>query len=137
MRYKNLALLLALLVTMVLPPSIAHATSAYDNYYNKTENLILTRDGCTPLGIEYTWQNYLGSYTASFEEAKVNGSWGVSYLPNYSVSSGMKAAIVYWDEAEAVAAFEGRDPLIADKAMWRARHALHEQLVALDVLTDD
>lgn len=44
---------------------------------------------------------------------------------------------VYWDEAEAVAAFEGRDPLIADKAMWRARHALHEQLVALDVLTDD
>lgn len=45
--------------------------------------------------------------------------------------------IVYWDEAEAVAAFEGRDPLIADKSMWRARHALHEQLVALDVLTDD
>jgi hypothetical protein len=44
---------------------------------------------------------------------------------------------VYWNEAEAVAAFEGRDPLIADKSMWRARHALHEQLVALDVLTDD
>ena len=45
--------------------------------------------------------------------------------------------IVYWDEAQAVAAFEGRDPLIADKTMWRARHALHEQLVALDVLTDE
>jgi len=44
---------------------------------------------------------------------------------------------VYWNEAEAVAAFEGRDPLIADKSMWRARHALHEQLVALDVLTGD
>lgn len=44
---------------------------------------------------------------------------------------------VYWDEAEAIAAYEGRDPLIADKSMWRARHALHEQLVALDVLTDD
>lgn len=44
---------------------------------------------------------------------------------------------VYWDEAEAVAAFEGRDLLIADKSMWRARHALHEQLVALDILTDD
>lgn len=44
---------------------------------------------------------------------------------------------VYWDEAEAVAAFEGRDPLLADQSMWRARHALHEQLVALDVLTDD
>jgi len=45
--------------------------------------------------------------------------------------------LVYWNEAEAVAAFEGGDPLIADKAMWRARHALFEQLVALDVLTDD
>jgi galactose-1-phosphate uridylyltransferase len=44
---------------------------------------------------------------------------------------------VYWNEAEAVAAFEGRDPLIAGKAMWRARHALHEQLVALDVVTDN
>ena len=44
---------------------------------------------------------------------------------------------VYWDEAEAVHAFEGGDPLIAGKPMWRARHALFEQLVALDVLTDD
>lgn len=44
---------------------------------------------------------------------------------------------VYWNEVEAVAAFEGRDLLIADKSMWRARHALYEQLVALDVLTDD
>ena len=44
---------------------------------------------------------------------------------------------VYWNEAEAVAAFEGRDPLIAGKELWRARHALHEQLVSLDVLTDD
>lgn len=44
---------------------------------------------------------------------------------------------VYWNEAEAVHASEGSDPLIADKAMWRARHALHEQLVSLDVITDD
>ncbi len=44
---------------------------------------------------------------------------------------------VYWNEAEAVAAVEGRDPLIADQSMWRARQALHEQLVALDLLTDD
>lgn len=44
---------------------------------------------------------------------------------------------VYWDETEAVAAFEGHDPLIAGKALWRARHALHEQLVALEVLADD
>ena len=45
--------------------------------------------------------------------------------------------IVYWSEAEAVAAFEGGDPLIAGKAGWRARRALYEQLVALEVLADD
>jgi hypothetical protein len=44
---------------------------------------------------------------------------------------------VYWDETEAVAAFEGGDPLIAGAALWRARHALHEQLVALEVLAAD
>jgi hypothetical protein len=45
--------------------------------------------------------------------------------------------IVYWNEAEAVAAFEGGDPLIAGKPGWRARRALYEQLVALEVLADD
>jgi hypothetical protein len=44
---------------------------------------------------------------------------------------------VYWDDTEAVAAFEGGDPLIAAKPLWRARHALYEQLVALEVLADD
>jgi hypothetical protein len=45
--------------------------------------------------------------------------------------------IVYWNEAEAVGAFEGGDPLIAGKAGWRARRALYQQLVALEVLADD
>ena len=45
--------------------------------------------------------------------------------------------LVYWNEVEAVAAFEGADPLISDKTMWRARHALHQQLLALEVLADD
>jgi hypothetical protein len=45
--------------------------------------------------------------------------------------------IVYWNEAEAVAAFEGGDPLIAGKEGWYARRALYEQLVALEVLADD
>jgi len=44
---------------------------------------------------------------------------------------------IYWKEAEAVAAFEGADPRIADKAHWRARHTLYEQLVALEMLSDD
>lgn len=43
----------------------------------------------------------------------------------------------YWNESEAVGAFEGGDPRIAGKALWRARHALYEQLVALEVLADD
>lgn len=44
---------------------------------------------------------------------------------------------IYQDEADAVAAFEGGDPRIAGKAHWRARRALYEQLVALEVLADD
>lgn len=44
---------------------------------------------------------------------------------------------VYWDETEAVAAFEGGDPRIAGKTLWRARRAIYEQLVALEVLADD
>ena len=45
--------------------------------------------------------------------------------------------VVYWNEVEAVGAFEGGDPLIAGQAGWRARRALYEQLVALEVLADD
>jgi len=41
----------------------------------------------------------------------------------------------YWNESETDAAFEGREPLMADKSKWCACHVLHEQLVALDVLT--
>jgi hypothetical protein len=44
---------------------------------------------------------------------------------------------IYWNESEAVGAFEGGDPRIAGKALWRARRALYEQLVALEVLADD
>lgn len=44
---------------------------------------------------------------------------------------------IYADEAQAVGAFEGGDPRIAGKALWRARRALYEQLVAMDVLADD
>jgi len=47
------------------------------------------------------------------------------------------ACYTYWNEAEAVGAFEGGDPRIAGKEHWRARRALYEQLVALEVLADD
>lgn len=44
---------------------------------------------------------------------------------------------IYWSDTDALRAFEGGDPRIAGAARWRARRALHEQLVALDVLADD
>lgn len=45
--------------------------------------------------------------------------------------------IVYWSDSEALAAFEGGDPRIAGASGWRARRALYDQLVALEVLADD
>ena len=44
---------------------------------------------------------------------------------------------VYWNESQAVDAVEGNDPRIAGEKHWRARRALYEQLVALEVLADD
>lgn len=44
---------------------------------------------------------------------------------------------IWWTEHQASAAFEdAADPLWQGEG-WRARRALHEQLVALDVLADD
>ena len=44
---------------------------------------------------------------------------------------------IYWNDTEAVAAFEGGDPRIAGQALWRTRRSLYDQLVALEVLADD
>ena len=44
---------------------------------------------------------------------------------------------IYWDEAEAMAAFERSGDAIWQGAGWRARWALREQLVATEVLADD
>lgn len=44
---------------------------------------------------------------------------------------------IYWTDTEAVAAFEGADPRISVPERWRARHALYQQLLALEVLADD
>ena len=43
---------------------------------------------------------------------------------------------IYWSAAEAIAAVEGSDALLAAGEHWRARHALHEQLLALELLAD-
>jgi hypothetical protein len=44
---------------------------------------------------------------------------------------------IYWDEAEAMAAFERSTDALWQGAGWRARWALREQLVATEVLADD
>lgn len=44
---------------------------------------------------------------------------------------------IYWNDRDAIGAFEGADPRLAGKDNWRARRALYEQLVALEVLADD
>lgn len=44
---------------------------------------------------------------------------------------------VFADESAALAAFERSDHPDWQGTGWRARRALHEQLVALDVLADD
>lgn len=44
---------------------------------------------------------------------------------------------VYWNESEALAAFEAGEAAFAGLGGWRARHALREQLIALEVLAED
>lgn len=44
---------------------------------------------------------------------------------------------IYWNDAEAMGAFEGADPVISTPANWHARHMLREQLLALELLADD
>lgn len=44
---------------------------------------------------------------------------------------------IYWNDRDAIGAFEGADPRIAGQAHWWARRALYVQLVALEVLADD
>jgi len=47
------------------------------------------------------------------------------------------ATCVYWNDRDAIGAFEGADPRLAGQARWWARRALYEQLIALEVLADD
>ena len=45
--------------------------------------------------------------------------------------------LIYWNDRDAVDAFEGGDPRLASPERWRARHALYQQLLALEVLAED
>jgi hypothetical protein len=44
---------------------------------------------------------------------------------------------IYWNDRDAIGAFEGADPRLAGREHWWARRALYEQLVELEVLADD
>jgi len=47
------------------------------------------------------------------------------------------SCFIYWNDRDAIGAFEGADPRLAGQSNWWARRALYEQLVALEVLADD
>jgi len=47
------------------------------------------------------------------------------------------ATCIYWNDRDAIGAFEGADPRLAGESHWWARRALYEQLVELEVLADD
>ena len=44
---------------------------------------------------------------------------------------------VYWSDQDAVLATEGGDDWLCAPERWRARHALHQQLLSLEVLADN
>jgi hypothetical protein len=44
---------------------------------------------------------------------------------------------VYWNDRDAIGAYEGADQRIAGADFWHARRALYQQLLALEVLADD
>ena len=46
-------------------------------------------------------------------------------------------SLVYWNDSDALAAFEGSDVRLAGQQNWHRRRKLHEQFVALELLADD
>lgn len=44
---------------------------------------------------------------------------------------------IYWSDQEAVLATEGEDPWLCAPERWRARHALHQQLLSQEALADN
>ncbi|GLS15088.1 hypothetical protein [Hydrogenophaga electricum] len=90
------------------------------------------------LGARYGWEHPL--YRADHLLGR-----GVLSEEPVSVRSAFEAALqarpgthrLYGTDTEAVGAFEGADPWLCAPAHWRARHALHQQLLALDVLADN
>lgn len=81
----------------------------------------------TPL---YRADHLLGGGVYRAEPVSENQAWLTA------LGRRLKDCRVYWSDADAIAATEGADPLLARRENWRARHALHEQLVALEVLSD-
>ena len=90
------------------------------------------------LGEQYGWDTTL--YRADHLLGR-----GVLSADVVSVRDALLAALqarpgecrVYWSDQEAVLAAEGADHWLCAKPRWRARHALHQQLLSLEVLADD
>jgi len=73
----------------------------------------------------------------AYDEADLARKQTSMATPPAAATATATITCIYRSDAQAIAAFEGADPRIAGKEHWRARHALHAQLVALEVLADD
>ena len=90
------------------------------------------------LGDEHGWDTLL--YRADHLLGR-----GVLSAQRVEESDALQAALaarpgeyrIYWSDQEAVLATEGADEWLCAPARWRARHALHQQLLSLDVLADN
>lgn len=93
------------LAAWMSPP--ANATSAYDDYFTATSQLVLHSDACSDdLDISSTWSHYIrtsSTYGSSFTAAESSGTMGVSSLPRYNVDGNghptLTAVIAFWSES--------------------------------------
>lgn len=89
------------------------------------------------LGDQYGWDTLL--YRADYVHGRgVYQARPVSQVRacTAALQQRHRQCFVYWTDQQAIAAAEGSDPVLAQREHWRARFALHDQLVALEVVAD-
>jgi len=89
------------------------------------------------LGDSHGWETAL--YRADYLQGR--GIYGTAPVDRFeahvaALQQRDPTVLIYLGDAAAIAATEGRDTAIGEPAHWRARHALYQQLVALEVLSD-
>jgi len=94
--------------------------------------------GICALGEEYGWDTLLYRADHLLGRGAIRPE-PVSERDALAAALGARGATccIYWNDRDAIGAFEGADPRLAGEANWWARRALYEQLVELEVLADD